>query len=330
MMNRKQKTDNAVMPMRGIRQWMGLIILTFVITVSGTAFARSPEISKPIVLTEIQSSDTDVAMHIYGALLEEAGYRVKYQSASYSASFTAVTQGDLHAVLCWETTWDLCKEALDTDKAINAGSTGVRIREGWWYPDYLEETCPGLPDWKALENPDCIESLATADTSPSARFVAAPSGWVTYLDETIDAFDFDIEPIPSGSSGAMFASMKGAIQREQPVIGWAFQPHWFTQRNDGGFIDFPKYEEACHTDPEWGPIEDATHDCAPPTGYLWKIMNADLADEAPYAARIFRLLQLNSDRLAEAMGAVDVDGKSYEEVADQWMKENRDIWENWL
>lgn len=41
-----------------------------------------------------------------------------------------------------------------------------------------------------------MKALATAETEPMAQFVAAPAGWITYVDETIDAFGLQVQPTP--------------------------------------------------------------------------------------------------------------------------------------
>ena len=207
-----------------------------------------------------------------------------------AASFTGVTLGDLDVALCWDTTWDTCQESLDSGDMLNIGSTGIGIREGWWYPAYVADRCPGLPE----------------------------------------AFDLAVEPLPSGSPAAMIATFQGAIQRKEPVIGWGYVPHWLMAQVDGGFVEFPAFEPACYTDPAWGPVEDKTHDCAPSAGYIWKMMNTELSKQAPYATRILYLFQLDTPTLAWGMEQVDVNGVSYEDMAKTWMQENRATWEPWL
>ncbi len=72
----------------------------------------------------------------------------------------------LDYTVCWQSTMELCEGSTESGKAVNAGSTGISTAEGWWYPMSLKEVCPGLPDWKALKEPECIEALATAETAP--------------------------------------------------------------------------------------------------------------------------------------------------------------------
>ena len=54
---------------------------------------------------------------------------------------------------------DAMDEATATGKVENLGETGMQAIEEWWYPAYMKEKCPGLPDWKALN--ECAEAFST-------------------------------------------------------------------------------------------------------------------------------------------------------------------------
>ncbi len=300
-----------------------------------TALSIAPQLAQaqdaPVIkLTVINSSETDVPTYILGHVLARAGHEVEYVSADYTAGLTGLQQGDLHTFLCWDTTWDACQEAVATGDVINAGSSGIGVREGWWYPAYLEASCPGLPDYAALLQEGCVKALSTAETEPEAQFVAAPADWITYVDETIDAFGLPVQPITSGSSGALIATVKGAYDRKEPVMGWGYSPHWFFDKAEGNYVAFPAYEPACFTDPAWGPIPDKTHDCATPSGFLWKLMNREIALEAPGAARILYLFALDARTVADGMEKIDVDGQSYDQMAEDWVNANESVWRGWL
>ena len=53
------------------------------------------------------------------------------------------------------------------------GATGLIGQEGWYYPDYVAEKCPGLPSWTALKG--CAEIFATAG-SPDKRALLESMG----------------------------------------------------------------------------------------------------------------------------------------------------------
>ena len=75
--------------------------------------------------------------------------------ADYIAQFAGLKTGDLHVAMeIWETTGrDAMDEATATGDVENLGETGMQAIEEWWYPAYMKEQCPGLPNWEALLDP---------------------------------------------------------------------------------------------------------------------------------------------------------------------------------
>ena len=297
---------------------------------AAAAPALATDRTEPVVIPIVSDTSTDLISTILGATLEKAGYNIEYVDADYAASFSGIQTGDLHYTVCWQSTMELCEGSTESGKAVNAGSTGISTAEGWWYPMSLKEVCPGLPDWKALKEPDCIEALATAETAPKARFVEGPADWIMPVEEMATAFDIDVEPIASGSAAALVATVSAAARRGEPVIAWGYTPHWYFMSDEGEFVEFPEYEEGCHDDPSWGSNPDATHDCNVETGVLWLFANKEFIDAEPEAAAIIEKFELEDSQLTDGYRKVDVDGVPLETVTDEWMAENEAVWQAWL
>ena len=307
----------------------GIVLTVISLAVAGSALARSPNSNEPVKLPIMQSSDFDFIVTVYGEVLKEAGYRVEYVNADYTASFPGVKAGDLHVTMGWDTSPDLINDVTDSGKGILAGSSGVAIAEGWWYPVYTEESCPGLPDWEALRNPDCMEALSTAETEPMGRYVGAPPGWATRVTERIEAFGLEMEEVSSGSPVTMMATMQGAIQRQEPVIGWGYYPHWLMASVEGRLVDFPDFEPACYEDPAWGTTGEL-YDCDYPTGWVWKLMNTEFSLREPYAKRILFLMNIDANAVGIGMDKVDNGGMSLHDAAHEWMDANPEVWQMWI
>ena len=73
----------------------GVVLTVTSLAVAGSALARSPNSNEPVKLPIMQSSDFDFIVTVYGEVLKEAGYRVEYVNADYTASFPGVKAGDL-------------------------------------------------------------------------------------------------------------------------------------------------------------------------------------------------------------------------------------------
>ena len=187
-----------------------------------------------------------------GRVLEGMGYNVEYVQADYIAQFAGLESGDLHVAMeMWETTGkDAMAASLATGKTVDLGETGMQAKEEWWYPAYMKEKCPGLPNWEALN--DCAEAFATPETLPSGRYLGGPVTWGGYDDERAEALGLDYEVVHAGTDAALFAELESAYQRKAPWLGWIYTPHWAPIKFEGEWVEFPEYEDACYQDPSWG------------------------------------------------------------------------------
>jgi glycine betaine/proline transport system substrate-binding protein len=305
--------------------------LTTMALPEGASAADAPETKEPIKLAIANTTDADIITYAFAEALKKAGYAVKIQPSDYAAHFAAVGTGDIDMLVdAWPTYPELRDEVIGTGKAADYGSTGVKAREGWWYPLYVKEKCPGLPDWKALKEETCVKALSTAETAPNARFIDAPADWATSSDKRAAALGLKVTVINSGSSPALAAALQGAIDKKEPVLGWGIDPFWVTARNPGEWVEFPAFEDACLTDAKWGSNPAETHDCGFRKGDVTKIANVAAMKKLPYAARILTNFKFDAKDVATAVYAVDVEGTSIEKYAADWAAKNASTVDSWL
>src|SRR3546814_4969443 len=124
----------------------------------------------------------------------------------------------------WETTGrEAMDEATATGNVENLGETGMQAIEEWWYPLYMKELCPGLPDWEALN--DCAEAFSIPETAPKGRYLGGPVTWGGFDDERVEALELDYEVVHAGTDAALFAELESAYQRKAPLLLWIYAPH---------------------------------------------------------------------------------------------------------
>ncbi|MDF2371076.1 MAG: ABC transporter substrate-binding protein [Rhizobiaceae bacterium] len=295
-----------------------------------TSSLAAPESQDPIKITTHDWTGQIVNSTILGKLLQKAGYNVEYVQADYIAQFAGLETGDLHvATEIWETTG---REAMDaavaTGKVVNMGEGGMQAIEEWWYPAYMEEVCPGLPDWKALN--DCASEFATAETAPLGRYLGGPVTWGGFDDERVKALEMDFEVVHAGTDAALFAELESAYQRKAPIVLWLYEPHWAPAKFEGSFIKFPPYSAECYQDPSVGINPNAAYDCGKPTGPIWKVSWAGLEDKWPGAAKIIKDYTLTNADMGALVTKVDLDGVSIDAAADEWIAANEAAWSKWL
>ena len=303
--------------------------LTATIGFSTPAAAQVPESKDPIILTIHDWTGQYITTHIMGRVLEEIGYTVKYQTADYIAQFAGLESGDLHiAMEMWETTGkQAMDESLKTGKTVDLGETGMDAKEEWWYPMYMKERCPGLPDWKALNA--CAEAFSTAETAPKGRYLGGPVTWAGFDDERAEALGLDYEVVHAGTDAALFAELQSAYDRKAPFLGWIYAPHWAPIKFEGEWVEFPEYTDECYEDPSWGMNKDMAYDCGKPFGWIKKVGWKAGEDKWPCAYATVRNFRINNDSIGAMIGEVDLDGKSVDDVVEAWITANKSTWQKW-
>jgi glycine betaine/proline transport system substrate-binding protein len=173
--------------------------------------AGAVESKDPIKLTLHDWTGQYLTTTLMGEVLKKAGYNIEYVQADYIAQFAGLESGDLHVAMeMWETTGKQAMDAsLATGKTVDLGETGMDAKEEWWYPMYMKDRCPGLPDWKALNK--CAEAFATPETAPKGRYLGGPVTWAGFDDERVEALELDYEVVHAGTDAALFGdSTQGA------------------------------------------------------------------------------------------------------------------------
>jgi glycine betaine/proline transport system substrate-binding protein len=301
-----------------------------VIAAAGAAAAQDSQ--DPIRLTLQDWTGQLITTRIMGEVLQQAGLNVEYVVAEYLAQFAGLKTGDLHVGMeMWETTGrEAMDEATATGDVENLGETGMVAIEEWWYPSYMKEVCPGLPNWEALLEPACAEAFATPETAPDGRYLGGPVTWGGFDDERVEALEMPYTVIHAGTDAALFAELESAYQRKAPVLLWVYAPHWAPIKYEGEWVEFPPYEAACYDDPAWGSNPDLAYDCAKPRGPIWKVAWAGVKDKWPSAYSAIQAFNVTNDEMGAMVAAVDLEGGTVEAVVADWMAANEERWKGWI
>ena len=300
--------------------------------VSGLPAGAEVESRDPIRLTLHDWTGQLITTQLMGEVLKKAGYNIEYVQADYIAQFAGLKTGDLHVAMeIWETTGrDAMDEALATGQVENLGETGMQAIEEWWYPTYMKDKCPGLPDWEALKDPACAEAFSTPETAPKGRYLGGPVTWGGYDDERAEALDLPFEVVHAGTDAALFAELESAYQRQAPILLWVYTPHWAPIKYEGEWVAFPEYTAECYEDPAWGSNPDMAYDCAKPRGPIWKVSWAGARDKWPGAVKVIEAFTVGNEEMGAMIAEVDLEGGNVESVVADWMAKNEDRWSGWI
>jgi glycine betaine/proline transport system substrate-binding protein len=311
-----------------IRLFAGALLAT--IAFGPAAIAAAPESTDPIKIVTNNWTSQLVLSNIVGQLLQQMGYNVEYKSSDTQLQYTAIPAGDMDfQVEVWEGSQaDSFTKALAAG-AVDLGTHEAVTREEWWYPKYVREVCPGLPDWKALDA--CAAKFATAETGSKGRFVGPPADWGKHYSERIQALKMNFQEVPVGQAATLWAELQAAYDRKEPVVLFNWTPNFIEAKFDGEFVEFPAYDKACHDDPKWGSNPDAIYDCgAPAKGYLKKAGSPNLGKTWPAAEAFLRKVNFTNAQIAAAAAMVDVEGMTPEDAAKKWIAENEATWKAWM
>ena len=311
---------------------MGAFALAAASALTSSAQAAAPESNDPIKIALFDWTSVNLNAKILGGILEKLGYTVEYPTADYLSSLTTgLTNGDLDVGLeFWDTTAGEAMKASDaTGQTERLGKLGPKAKEEWWFPEYMKEKCPTLPDWHALLDPTCAASFSTAETAPKGRYLGGPVTWEGFDDERVEALKLPFTVIHAGTDAAMFAELDSAYQRKAPIMLWIYSPHWAPAKYKGEWVQFPEYTPECYNDPKWGTNPDAKYDCGKPHGEIWKYSWSGMKDKWPVAYKVAKAFTIDTDELNKMSGEIDLDGKTPEDVAAAWIAANEAKWKAW-
>ena len=298
---------------------------------SGEEMAAMADSSDPIRIPLHNWSSQLVGAEVVGGILEEAGFSVEYVPSDSQVVYQSMCDGDIELVHeVWEGAFGVAfQEQVDKGCVLDWATHNAVTREEWWYPIYVEEQCPGLPDWEALNA--CASIFATAETGDKGRFLGGPVDWLKGDEERVEGLGMDFEVINAGSAATLWAELDAASVDNTPIVLFNWTPNFVEAVYEGKFIEFPTFEDACRTDPSWGINSELTHDCGNPAdGYLKTGVGEHFPEQWPTAAAIMKRMDFTNPMLAAMAAAVDVDGKEPSEAATEWLAANEDLWRGWI
>lgn len=307
---------------------MTIFTRTTLAAISFSALLAAPAVADggPIKIAVNEWTGQNLSARIAGAVLTEMGQTVEYVTAGAVPQFAAIAEGSLHfQPEVWDNNvGDIFPKAVEAGDINVVGELGLEPLEGWFYPPYMEETCPGLPSYEALY--DCAQAFAAADTFPNGRLITYPADWGTRSAEQIKAMDLPYQPVAGGSEGAMLAEMKSAVAAKQPMLMMFWQPHWIHADIELNVVKWDSSSPDCVA----GVDQKRGEACGFAQASVKKIVSKDFAETWPEAYAFVEKYALTNDVQNALIQRVDNDGLSVEEAVAEWMKDNEATWRAWM
>jgi len=271
-----------------------------------------------------------ISAHVAGELLKKAGFEVEYITAGAVPQFAAIAQGNIHLQ---PEVWDnnvgkIYPKAVESGDIIKVGSLGLTPREGWMYPPYMKDKCPGLPAAEALVK--CAQAFGTAETFPKGRLITYPADWGTRSRDLVANAGLPLQAVAGGSEGAMIAELKSAYAAKQPMLMMFWAPHWIHAELKFDWIDLPAAAADCDTNPAPGFSPTKTNDCGFAQANIGKIVSKDFKSKWPGAYKLIEAMSLDNVTQNAMMLEIDNKKRKLDEVIAEWIAKNEATWKPWV
>lgn len=282
-----------------------------------------------IKLAENPWSASMINANVAKILLEEQlGYTVEIVTIDENAQWASLATGDLHASLeVWPSGHaENVAQYIDQQGVVeNGGLLGPVGKIGWYIPSYMVERNPALATWEGFQDPAAAAEFATAETGDMGQFLAGDPSWVQYDADIITNLELPLQVVNAGSEQAILAALDSAYSREEPILFYFWTPHSIHAKYDLTEVALPEHTDECYAAADSGGVA-----CDYPGDDLFKIFWAGLAEAAPDAYTLLKNMNYATEEQIKMVAAVELDGKTVEEAAREWLAANEAIWQSWL
>ncbi|MFZ1338002.1 MAG: ABC transporter substrate-binding protein [Paracoccaceae bacterium] len=292
--------------------------------------ALAEDSADPIIIPIHNWSSQIVDSNVVGQILQSVGANVEYVTTDSQAVYESIRLGDVALeVEVWEGAFGKSfRAAQEKGGIVDVKTMNAVTREDWWYPSWTKEACPGLPDYKALN--DCAALFATPETGDKGRFLGGPVDWLKHDQERVDALGLNFTVVNAGSAAALWAEIAAAEKDKKPIVLFNWTPNFVDAVWPGEFVEFPAWEDGCDVDPAKGPNPDKAFDCGNPANGYMKIAAWDgMEAKWPKAYAVLQKVDFTNAQLAEMAKMVDVDNMEPEDAAAKWLADNEAVWKPW-
>ncbi|KJZ62847.1 glycine betaine ABC transporter substrate-binding protein [Pseudomonas fluorescens] len=273
--------------------WKAFCALALVGMMSLQAHAEE----KNIVMGTMSWEDLVPITGITKKVLENAGYTVKVvEFSEWGIAYAALSKGDIQ-VLASQTDYaaaDYWKKNKNKIEKLSPVSYG--LYQGMAVPSYVDI--------------DSIEQLnANADKLGNRIIGIEPgSGLMSDANNVVKAYDIKLKLV-EGSTSAMTAALKSAVDRKEWVAVTVWDPSWMTKKFDLKFLKDPKGV--------FPPLQ----------GYYW-IGHKGFAEANPRARELMASVYVPITDIT-AMNAEVKDGKTMDEAIKGWIDSHTDLVNRW-
>jgi len=288
-----------------------------------------PRTTEPIKIIINNWSSQLIVARIVGSIFQRQGFSVEYIQLPTDGQWYMLKHNKVHVqVEVWQGTMaEKYNQMLEGKWLVDAGTYDAVTREEWWYPEYVEEYCPGLPDWKALT--DCFSVFSKPGSQGYGIYIGGP--WEKPDKARVRALGLKFKIINTNTADELWIELARAMKDKIPIVLFNWTPNWVGSIYKGKFIEFPEHSIECETIPEWGINTSFLYDCGNPKGgWLKKVTSTEFPEKWPCPFDILKNINFTNSELEYISTLVDVKSMSHQHAANYWLKDNKATWQAWI
>ncbi|MEO5804887.1 glycine betaine ABC transporter substrate-binding protein [Devosia sp.] len=222
--------------------------------------------------------------------------------------------------------WNPAVQAQMVRPATNTYAS--QVFEGWFMPDYLAATNPGLANAAGLK-----AALPGVAGGGKVRFVTCPVDWACSVinRNLIKALGLEglVDIVVPANRFEMDTLIGEAVSKQQPVLFYYWQPNAILNQFSFKPIDLGAYDaEALKC------LAQISCPSPKPSSFAPETVVIALADrvftETPMIAGYFQRASLPLKEMDALLAQLNEAGATPQSVADRFVAERQDIWKSWV
>jgi len=273
--------------------WRTLAVLTMGLCLNTAVHAQS----KTIKMGSMAWEDLQATSMITKKFLEKQGYAVELTLFSeWGIAFAALQKGDIDLFTAGtdyvaSDYWARYRNRLERVSVVYHG-----LYQGLVVPSYMAV--------------DSVDQLNTVADQVRGRIIGVEpgSGLMRETADAIKGYGLKYQLI-DGSTAAMVAQLKSALERREPIVAMLWTPSWMMQAFDVKFLQDPK-----------GIF-------APPQAYYW-IARKGFFDQDAKAREFVATVHVPLQDIIAMTAAIN-NGKTIAQAVDAWWDAHQTLIERW-
>jgi len=258
---------------------------------------------------------------------QEMGHKVRHITMPAGAGvYEGLRSGDLDFACEGWPSYTSSKEAYISDYGGDGSVTlfapaGIVGASSYYVPRYLVEGDGApAPDLKTIQDlNNYVDLFKALETGDKGRILGCPvAAWECDDAKRMEMLGVNFMAVELGSETAHWAELQAAYARKEPIVAYAWEPHWIHAELDLVPLELPEYSDEAW--PATGWPQDITYNYGRP----------GMLTEHPDVAALITNSRLTNAMQAGMIHAIDVEGRDVDEVVQEWLDNNEDVWRAWL